>query len=109
MIDADSGSVLYEYNKKTGDVTKVDAEYESDGWAFETKVLGTYIVAEEEYEEGTISKDGETSSDEETEEPTDGDKTNPGTGANDMVGAAAAMAVVSLVAAGAISLKKASK
>ncbi|TCL44515.1 acid shock protein [Harryflintia acetispora] len=109
IIDADSGSVLYEYNKKTGDVTKVDAEYESDGWAFETKVLGTYIVAEEEYEEGTISKDGETSSDEETEEPTDGDKTNPGTGANDMVGAAAAMAVVSLVAAGAVAFKKASK
>ncbi|PWM38906.1 MAG: hypothetical protein DBX66_02940, partial [Clostridiales bacterium] len=109
VIDADSGSVLYEYNKKTGDVTKVDAEYDSDGWAFETKVLGTYIVAEEEYEEGTISKDGETSSDEETEEPTDGDKTNPGTGANDMVGAAAAMAVVSLVAAGAVAFKKASK
>ena len=109
VIDADSGSVLYEYNKKTGDVTKVDAEYESDGWAFETKVLGTYVVAEEEYEEGTISKDGETSSDEETEEPTDGDKTNPGTGANDMVGAAAAMAVVSLVAAGAVAFKKASK
>ena len=61
VIDADSGSVLYEYNKKTGDVTKVDAEYDSDGWAFETKVLGTYIVAEEEYEEGTISKDGEKS------------------------------------------------
>ncbi|RGB69690.1 hypothetical protein [Provencibacterium massiliense] len=110
VIDADSGSVLYEYNKKTGDVTKVDAEYESDGWAFETKVLGTYIVAEEEYEEGTISKDGEdVSSDDETEEPTDGDKTNPGTGANDMVGAAAAMAVVSLVAAGAVAFKKASK
>ena len=110
VIDADSGSVLYEYNKKTGDVTKVDAEYESDGWNFETKVLGTYIVAEEEYEEGTISKDGEdVSSDDETEEPTDGDKTNPGTGANDMVGAAAAMAVVSLVAAGAVAFKKASK
>ena len=110
VIDADSGSVLYEYNKKTGDVTKVDAEYESDGWAFETKVLGTYVVAEEEYEEGTISKDGEdVSSDDETEEPTDGDKTNPGTGANDMVGAAAAMAVVSLVAAGAVAFKKASK
>ena len=110
VIDADSGSVLYEYNKKTGDVTKVDAEYDSDGWAFETKVLGTYIVAEEEYEEGTISKDGEdVSSDDETEEPTDGDKTNPGTGANDMVGAAAAMAVVSLVAAGAVAFKKASK
>ena len=109
VIDADSGSVLYEYNKKTGDVTKVDAEYDSDGWAFETKVLGTYVVAEEEYEEGTISKDGDTSSDEETEEPSDGDKTNPGTGANDMVGAAAAMAVVSLVAAGAVAFKKASK
>lgn len=109
VIDADSNSVLYEYNKKTGDVTKVDAEYDSDGWNFETKVLGTYVVAEEEYEEGTVAKDGETSSDEETEEPTDGDKTNPGTGANDMVGAAAAMAVVSLVAAGAVAFKKASK
>ena len=89
-------------------MTRVDAEYESNGWAFETKTLGTYIVAEEEYEEGNVSKD-ESSSSEDEKEPTDSDKQNPGTGANDMVGAAAAMAVVSLVAAGAISLKKASK
>ena len=108
VIDADESSVLYEYNKKTGDVTRVDAEYESNGWAFETKTLGTYIVAEEEYEEGNVSKD-ESSSSEDEKEPTDSDKQNPGTGANDMVGAAAAMAVVSLVAAGAVAFKKASK
>lgn len=49
VIDADPNSYLYEYDKKTGTLTKVAANYESDGWAFTTKNLGTYIVTEEAY------------------------------------------------------------
>ena len=37
---------------------------------------------------------------------TNGTTTNPGTGANDVVGVAAALAVVALVSGAAISLKK---
>lgn len=105
IIDGDSNAYLYEYNKNTGDITAVDAEYTSDGWSFTTKNLGTYILAEEEYEGGNVKKE-----EVEDKEPVSApDKTNPGTGANDMVGVAAALAVVSLVAAGAVAFKKASK
>ncbi|MCI8442194.1 MAG: hypothetical protein HFG27_06670 [Provencibacterium sp.] len=108
LIDGDPNAYLYEYNKSTGDLTKVDAEYTSDGWSFTTKTLGTYVLTEEEYDEGNVDKEDV---DNTTKEPvsTPDEKTNPGTGANDMVGVAAALAVVSLVAAGAVAFKKASK
>lgn len=106
-IDCDANAIVYEYNKKTGDITKIDTDYESNAATFETKTLGCYIVTEEEYEDGNVKADGEEASSE--EETNDGEKDNPGTGANDMVGAAAAMAVISLVAAGAVAFKKASK
>ena len=106
IIDADADSIIYEYDKSSGDLTRIDASRSSDGWKFSTKVLGTYIVTEEEYDEGNTKEPAE----EPTDEPTDStDKSNPGTGANDMVGAAAALAIVSLVAAGAVAFKKASK
>lgn len=54
-IDADKNSVLYEYNKKTGDLTRIDADYESDAWNFTTKTLGTYVLAEEEYAAGNVN------------------------------------------------------
>lgn len=57
VIDADPNSVLYSYNKKTGDLTRIDADYESDGWAFTAKTLGTYILAEEEYDAGNVNKE----------------------------------------------------
>ena len=108
VIDADADSTIYEYDKTTGDLTRIDAKRSSDGWKFSTKILGTYIISEEEYDEGN-AKDEPTK--EPVSEPTEtpADKNNPGTGANDMVGAAAALAVVSLVAAGAVAFKKASK
>ena len=58
VIDADPGTYLYEFDKKTGDLTKIDATYESDGWAFTTKTLGTYVITEEEYEAGNVTKIG---------------------------------------------------
>ena len=81
VIDADPGTYLYEFDKKTGDLTKIDATYESDGWAFTTKTLGTYVITEEEYEAGNVTKE------EVDEEPTEDEtpsKANPGTGAPEL-------------------------
>lgn len=81
VIDADPGTYLYEFDKKTGDLTKIDATYESDGWAFTTKTLGTYVITEEEYEAGNVTKE------EVEEEPTEDEtpsKANPGTGAPEL-------------------------
>ena len=81
VIDADPGTYLYEFDKSTGDLTKIDATYESDGWAFTTKTLGTYVITEEEYEAGNVTKE------EVDEEPTEDEtpsKANPGTGAPEL-------------------------
>lgn len=107
IIDGDPNAYLYEYDKATGDLTKVDATYTSDGWSFTTKILGTYVLTEEEYDEGNVDKEDVDTDKEPVSTPDE--KNNPGTGANDMVGVAAALAVVSLVAAGAVAFKKASK
>ncbi|MBP1558631.1 MAG: hypothetical protein J6B40_03550, partial [Oscillospiraceae bacterium] len=75
-----------------GKLTKIDATYDDDedveAWVWNAIAEGTIIVTDVEI----------VLADEETK--------NPDTGANDVVGVAAALAVVSLVAAGAISLKK---
>lgn len=113
IIDADPNSILYEY--KNGEIIKVPGvKYESDGWAFTTKTLGTYFATEEEYAEGSVEKDSEKIpvAEEEDIPPVSSDdtvKTNPGTGANDMAGTAAAAAVVSLLSAGAAAYKRSSK
>lgn len=78
IIDGDANAYVYEYNKKTGELTKVDAKYESDGWSFTTKELGCYVLTEEEYEEGNTKEEVASS---EVDSTTDTDKTNPGTGA----------------------------
>ena len=69
-----------------------------DGWVIETKELGYYVVADEEL----VVAEEEVEAKPEVE----ADKANPETGAADFVGAAVAMAVVSVAAAGALALKK---
>ena len=68
-----------------------------DGWVIETNELGYYIVSDIELE---------IEAEEEVEAEVEADKANPETGAADFVGAAVAMAVVSVAAAGALALKK---
>ena len=72
--------------------TAIDAKYdddeEVDDYVFTTTAEDTIVVSDVEL----------VAAEEETK--------NPDTGANDVVGVAAALAVVSLVAAGAVSLKK---
>ena len=67
---------------------KYDADEDVDDYVFTTTAEDTIVVSDVEL----------VAAEEETK--------NPDTGANDVVGVAAALAVVSLVAAGAVSLKK---
>ena len=86
----DDPHYFYLYND--GKLTKIDATYDDDedveAWVWTAIAEGTIIVTDVEI----------VLADEATK--------NPDTGANDVVGVAAALAVVSLVAAGAVSLKK---
>lgn len=90
-----------EYIYKVVDGKLVDAglKWSDDDYAFTGKVRTStsYVISDIELE--TVSTDEGV----ENETP---EVTNPDTGANDVVGIAAALAVVSLVAAGAVSLKK---
>jgi len=86
----DDPHYFYLYND--GKLTKIDATYDDDedveAWVWTAIAEGTIIVTDVEI----------VLADEETK--------NPDTGANDVVGVAAALAVVSLVSAAAISIKK---
>ena len=86
----DDPHFFYLYND--GKLTKIDAKYDDDeeveAWVWNAIAEGTIIVTDVEI----------VLADETTK--------NPDTGANDVVGIAAALAVTSLVAAAAISIKK---
>jgi hypothetical protein len=80
---------------------------DSTAFKFEKELSKGYI-AEIDANEGAyalVSADLEVEVEAE-EEPVEADKANPETGAADFVGAAVAMAVVSVAAAGALALKK---
>ena len=106
FIEADEDTFVYEI--VDGKIVEIEAEYVEEykvantskakaGWVIETKELGYYIVSDIEAE---IEVEAE------VEAPVEADKANPETGAADFVGAAVAMAVVSVAAAGALALKK---
>ena len=80
--------------KGDGSVTKLAATLD-DGVLTFTMPAFSYVVVVD----GTLATTA-------TEPATPGTTTNPGTGANDVVGVAAALAVVALVSGAAISLKK---
>ena len=104
FIPAEEETFIYEI--VDGAIVEVEATYVTDedilgmdiedGWKIETKELGYYVVADEEL----------VVAEEEVEAEVEADKANPETGAADFVGAAVAMAVVSVAAAGALALKK---
>ena len=122
IVSDDETLVPYEIDED-GNFVAVDAEYVKDyaiahtnskvnGFVFNTKQLGNYVLATEELGEEEPA-DEEDKND--VEEPTpDVDETpapqtekpNPNTGANDFVGLAVSLAVVSVAAAGALALKK---
>jgi len=117
FIPADEATYIYGVElDKDGEVEDIwaieDAEWtdeytiaglakEYEGWVIKTDELGFYIVSDEEL----VLPVEEV----EVEEPAveaEPEKANPETGAADFVGAAVAMAVVSVAAAGALALKK---
>lgn len=111
-IKAGTEAYIYEYDKKTGDLTLVDAEYDGN-WIFETKTLGTYIVTDEEIDESMLSASSDEddttgdSEDDDVDSVSDSEKTNPGTGAAGSPALAALLGIASLCAAGFAACKKA--
>ena len=120
LVSDDASLVPYQVTKDG--YTKVDAEYVKDfaiahtnekvnGFVFETKELGNYVLATEEVAE---EEDNNTSDntqevvvpDTDNNETNNNSKPNPSTGAEDFVGLAVSLAVVSVAAAGALALKK---
>ena len=88
----------YVYAVKDGKLANSGLKWDEDVYAWTGKVRSAvkYVISDIELDTSAVV-DGET----------DGEVTdNPETGANDVVGVATALAVVSLVAAGAVSLKK---
>ena len=86
------------YQVKDGKLVESGLKWSDDDYAFVGKIRSStkYVVSDIELTYAPATSEGEAA----PEVP------NPGTGANDVVGIAAALAVVSLVAAGAVSLKK---
>ena len=92
-----------------GELVPVEATYVEDHKFDSGKVTDGYLVEDAEYlTYAVIPADVEIEVEAETEveAPVEADKANPETGAADFVGAAVAMAVVSVAAAGALALKK---
>ena len=94
---------LYEY--VGGELEPIDADWNEDDGLFEFTAsrLGSYVISDKE-----LVAEADEPADDTADEPAADDTTtqNPDTGANDVVGVAVALAAVSLVAAGAVSLKK---
>lgn len=93
----------YIYEIKNGKLSTTSFKYDDDAAAFvgKTRTLGYYVMSDKKLKTSSTSESSSSSS-----SNTNTTAPNPDTGANTMVGVAAALAVVSLVAAGAVSLKK---
>ena len=120
LLVSDDASLI-PYQVTEDGYVKVDAEYvenyaiahtneKVDGFVFETKELGNYVLSTEEVEVEEDDKDDNTQEvvvpDDDNKETENNSKPNPITGAEDFVGLAVSLAVVSVAAAGALALKK---
>lgn len=117
---AEEDSYIYEVTNNG--LKKVKAKYDEDyeAYVFDTRSLGEYAISDMELEYVADADDETVTPDEKPENGGNSDNSgnggtttdkphNPNTGSNDMVNVAVAVAVVSLAAAGAVALKKASK
>ena len=100
-IYGDKDSFVYEI--VDGKLYDVDFSYNKEEETIEisTNELGHYVVSDIELE----AKDFKPSKPSTDKNESNSDKNNPSTGASDFVGAAAALAVTSVAAAGALALK----
>lgn len=88
----------YVYKVENGRIVSSGLKWSDDDYAYTGKLRTStqYVISDVELKVSANTDTDDTITDSE----------NPDTGANDVVGVAAALAVVSLVAAGAVSLKK---
>ena len=122
IVTDDSSLVPYEIDED-GNFVEVDAKYVEDyaiahtnkkvnGFVFNTKTLGNYVLSteelgqEEQPAEETPAKPVTPSEPTQETPAPETSKPNPETGAEDFVGLAVSLAVVSVAAAGALALKK---
>ena len=120
IVTDDSSLVPYEIDED-GNFVEVDAKYvedyaiahtnkKVDGFVFNTKTLGNYVLSTEELGQEEPVDETPVVEEPTTETPatdnTTSAKPNPETGAEDFVGLAVSLAVVSVAAAGALALKK---
>ena len=105
FYETDEDSFIYEI--KNGKLVKSGAKWDEDSasWVLKTKTLGSYVISDKELK-SPAGNSGSDSSNSGSSGSGNGSVTNPDTGANDVVGVATALAVVSLVSAAALSLKK---
>lgn len=102
-ISAEKGDYLYEI--KDGKLVTSNFKWKDDQYAFtgKARVLGRYVVSDVKLRNVSSGSDASSGS---SSTSTPNISNPPNTGANDVVGVAVALAAVSLVAAGALSLKK---
>jgi len=101
-VEADyfEDAFVYEFDGEKLREVKAKLNKDEDAYEWTSSKLTTYVVSDAKLKaDGTVSGSGDKTEDDKTE-------TNPNTGANDVVGLAAGLAVVSLVAGGAVMLKK---
>lgn len=109
--DFDENFYLYRY--ADGKLSAINSTYNrEDGTLdFSTKQLGRFVITDKKIANTTVVEGGSSSSNGSSNSGSDSssDEKNPDTGANDVVGVAVALAVISLAAAGAVTLKKNNK
>jgi len=105
-LPGDEDSYVYEI--VDGDLYEVDFSYNKDEKVLEitTDTLGHYVVSDMELVAAKKPAGGSSNNNTGSNSGSSADKNNPSTGASDFVGSAAAMAVVSVAAAGALALKR---
>lgn len=99
----------YVYEIVDGDLYDVDFKYNDDEETLEisTDSLGHYVVSDMKLNAAAEKPNsGSSNNNSGSNSGSSADKNNPSTGASDFVGSAAAMAVVSVAAAGALALKR---
>ncbi|MCI5801552.1 MAG: hypothetical protein MR014_05145 [Oscillospiraceae bacterium] len=104
----DEDTEYFFYQVKNGKIAETAAKYDDDDACFtlKTRALGTYIISDTELDPTADGDDAEdTDTDTDTTADTE-DKENPETGDVNFVNAAVALGAVSLVAAGAVAVKK---
>ncbi len=105
VLSLEAGANDYVYEVVDGELTEIDFDYNSKTKMIEIKTadLGYYVVVDRELDVESVNTEDDTTNNTSKPQP---DKNNPAMGANDFAGAAVAMAVVSIAAAGALALKK---